>query len=251
MKAFLRSLLSGPREREYIDIPDWQKEIHSQVHEMTMTESDRIYATINAVEYVVTQGVIGDIVECGVWRGGSMMAAALTLLHLGTTERTLQLFDTFEGMTAPDARDRDYAGRGAENRFRAYLRRGKGKRWSEAPLELVRANLASTGYPLDRVRFIAGPVESTIPAAAPESISLLRLDTDWYESTRHELLYLYPRVSQHGVVMIDDYGHWQGAKQAVDEYLGANQIRCLLHRIDYTGREFVKLEPPEVFIAPN
>lgn len=242
MKDFLRRLRGGARIREYIDIPDWQRNIHDRVRRMTMTGRDRIYATINATEYVVKHGVPGDIVECGVWRGGSMMAAALTLVHFGATDRTLQLFDTFEGMTPPDDRDRDYVGQGAEGKFRDYLRRGKGQRWSEAPLELVQANLASTGYPSDRIRFVPGAVEETIPKLAPTNIALLRLDTDWYESTRHELLHLYPRVSMHGVIMIDDYGHWQGARQAVDEFIASNNIRCLLHRIDYTGREFLKLQ---------
>ena len=84
-------------------------------------------------------------------------------------------------------------------------------------------------------------MEETIPTHIPHAISLLRLDTDWYESTKHELTHLFPLLSPGGVIIIDDYGHWQGAKKAVDEYFEENKIKILLNRIDYTGRIGVKL----------
>ena len=93
----------------------------------------------------------------------------------------------------------------------------------------------SLGSGPERIHFVEGKVEDTIPAHAPERIALLRLDTDWYESTRHELEHLYPRLSRGGVLIIDDYGHWQGARQAVDEYFG-DAHAALLNRIDYTAR---------------
>ena len=93
------------------------------------------------------------------------------------------------------------------------------------------------------MRFVPGRVEETIPEAAPERIAVLRLDTDWYESTRHELEHLFPRLAVGGVLIIDDYGHWQGARRAVDEYLAASGARLLLSRIDYTGRMAVKIVP--------
>jgi O-methyltransferase len=80
-----------------------------------------------------------------------------------------------------------------------------------------------------------------LPEFAPECISLLRLDTDWYESTRHELIHLFSRISKGGVIIIDDYGHWKGAREAVDEYIRENNIKILLNRIDYTGRIGVKI----------
>ena len=79
-------------------------------------------------------------------------------------------------------------------------------------------------------------MEDTIPKKAPQMISLLRLDTDWYESTRHELIHLFPRIAPFGVIIIDDYGHWQGVREAVDEYIRENNIKILLNRVDYTGR---------------
>ncbi|HYM86681.1 MAG TPA: TylF/MycF/NovP-related O-methyltransferase, partial [Pseudoxanthomonas sp.] len=74
----------------------------------------------------------------------------------------------------------------------------------------------------------------------PECIALLRLDTDWYESTRHEMIHLFPRLCVGGVLILDDYGHWLGARRAVDEYLGEHNVPLFLQRIDYTGRYAVK-----------
>ena len=96
---------------------------------------------------------------------------------------------------------------------------------------------------LPRVEFVQGRVENTLPAAAPPEIALLRLDTDWYESTRHELEHLYPRLVDGGVLIVDDYGYWQGARQAVDEYFGETGEAILLNRIDDTGRIAVKRAP--------
>jgi len=112
--------------------------------------------------------------------------------------------------------------------------------WAMAPLDRVRRNVLATGYPAERVHFIQGKVEDTLPANAPDRIALLRLDTDWYESTHHELTHLYPRLSPGGVLIIDDYGHWQGSRLAVDEFFAARAYTPLLGRMDYTGRMMVK-----------
>ena len=86
---------------------------------------------------------------------------------------------------------------------------------------------------------IEGKVEETIPGQAPGAISLLRLDTDWYESTAHELKYMYPALSAGGVLIIDDYGHWRGSREATDEYFSSHS-RVLLNRLDYSGRIAIK-----------
>jgi hypothetical protein len=104
----------------------------------------------------------------------------------------------------------------------------------------VRANLALTGYPEQLIHLVPGMVEETIPDAAPATIALLRLDTDWYASTRHELVHLWPRLVSGGVCIIDDYGHWQGSRQAVDEYLAEQNLTVLMHRLDYSGRLIIK-----------
>jgi hypothetical protein len=107
-------------------------------------------------------------------------------------------------------------------------------------LEEVRANLSSTGYPLDRMKLVKGIVQASIPAAAPEAIALLRLDTDWYDSTAHEMRHLYPRLAPGGVLIVDDYGEMQGQKQAIDEFCQQNGVVLLLNRIDSSGRIAVK-----------
>jgi O-methyltransferase len=161
-------------------------------------------------------------------------------LRTGDTSRRLYLYDTFEGMAPPDVLDVDFSGRAATAQLSAEQRTEDSYIWAYAPLEAVRRNMASTGYPEDQVSYVRGPVEQTIPATVPKAIALLRLDTDWYASTRHELAYLFPRLVKGGVLIIDDYGHWQGARLAVDEYFAASDVKVLLNRIDYTGRICVR-----------
>jgi hypothetical protein len=203
-----------------------------RVRRHTMTSPARLNALIDGVEHAVKTGVPGAFVECGVWKGGSMMAVALTLLRLDAADRELVLFDTFTGMTEPTPED-------ADSPYDGYSLADMWKRrtnWSGVPAEEVRAAMASTGYPMDRVRLVEGPVEVTLPQHAPEEIALLRLDTDWYASTAVEMEHLYPRLARGGVLVIDDYGHYAGARKAVDEALAARGETLLLHRIDYTGR---------------
>jgi O-methyltransferase len=216
------------------DLSPEELAIAAKIRPFTMTSLERIAALINAVTYLSNNKIEGDIAECGVWRGGSMMAVALTLKALGDSNRSLYLFDTFEGMPPPTDHDMTNDGVSAQIQL-GRDRKGRGI-WCEASLEDVQANLASTGYPPERIHFVRGKVEETIPATLPGHLALLRLDTDWYESTRHELTHLYPRLDRNGVLIIDDYGHWQGAKKAVDEYFALRAGPVYLHRIDYTGR---------------
>lgn len=109
-----------------------------------------------------------------------------------------------------------------------------------SPLDETKQNVFSAGYPKDKIHFIKGKVEDTIPENMPKQIALLRLDTDWYESTKHELTHLFLLLQPNGVLIIDDYGHWKGARKAVDEYIPDKNIRILLNRIDYTGRIAIK-----------
>jgi len=160
-----------------------------------------------------------------------MMAVALTLANARNADRDLYLFDTYEGITKPTAVDGQHARTTWSERQTA-----SHNTWAYAGLKEVRTNIASTGYPTDRVHYIVGKVEETVPSSAPDSIAILRLDTDWYESTRHELEHLVDRVSPGGVLIIDDYGHWQGARRAVDEFLARTSRPVLLNRVDYTGR---------------
>ena len=221
-----------------IDFDETDAELCRRIAPYTMTTPPRIYALIRAVEYVVSRPIPGAIVECGVWRGGSMMGVALTLLRLGVTDRDLYLFDTFAGMTEPGEEDVKHSGERAADMLAGSSRDSHD--WAFASLDQVRDAVSSVGYPEERIHFVQGPVEETLPEHAPEEISLLRLDTDWYSSTKHALVHLYPRLARGGVRIIDDYGYWQGARQAVDEYVEENNVTLLLNRIDYTARIAVR-----------
>jgi O-methyltransferase len=215
------------------------KEIIRAVRGWTMTGNDKLFALIQAVRYIVRHEIPGDIVECGVWRGGSMQAAARTLIATGDTTRDLYLFDTYEGMPPPSDKDVRHDGRSADELLAAATSRENSMVWAMASLDDVRHGMSKVPYPAERVHFVEGKVEDTIPGAAPERISILRLDTDWYESTRHELEHLYSRLSPGGVLILDDYGYWEGARQAVDEFLAETGERLLLTRMA-SGRIAVK-----------
>ncbi len=206
----------------------------------TMTSVERMYALWQGVRHVHAAGIAGDLVECGVWRGGSAMLAAITLGELGDTGRHLHLYDTFEGMPEPGELDRDPSGARMADEWEQHAGRTEDPVFAYGALSDVQANMASTGYPAERVSFVQGKVEDTIPAHLPSAVALLRLDTDWYESTRHELEHLWPKLAPGGVLIIDDYGHWAGARQAVDEFFAGRADAPLLNRIDYTGRIGVK-----------
>jgi len=206
-----------------------------------MTSPERMHALYQAVNYVTDAGVPGDVVECGVWRGGSSMLSALSLIARADTSRTLWLYDTFEGMTPPTELDVKFDGASAGELLAAQERTADAANdWCVATIDDVRANMDSTGYPAERLRYVQGKVEDTIPLEAPDRIAILRLDTDWFESTHHELVHLYPRLVPGGVLIVDDYGWWQGAREAVDRYFAENDVHMLLARVDPTGRMGVK-----------
>jgi hypothetical protein len=206
-----------------------------------MLSIEGVLANIRAVDHVLRSRIAGDIVECGVWRGGSSMAMALALTREPDTSRALWMYDTYAGMTNATDDDVDHKGDSAGSLLaHAQQHKDPEDNWvtAYASLDQVKSNMASTGHPLDRIRFVKGPVEETIPHETPECIAILRLDTDWYESTLHELIHLYPKLSPGGILIIDDYGHWQGARKAVDQYF--KDAPLFLNRIDYTRRLAVK-----------
>jgi len=256
IKTAVQKLIEHLNPREYDDwgtkgkrdIVQEHGRLLERVRPYTMTGVARVGALVDAVRYVVRRRIPGAFVECGVWRGGSVLAAILTLQELGETDRDIFLYDTFEGMTKPTAEDTSNFEQPALAVWDESENTGK-RPWSglfhselfgEAQ---VRDLLLKTGYPEKRLHFVRGPVEQTIPGKMPERIALLRLDTDWYESTRHELEHLYPRLTAGGALIIDDYGYWEGCRKAVDEYFGRDSVLpVFLHRIDYTGRIAIKPE---------
>ncbi len=195
---------------------DMEKEfwpISEKCKNYTMTKTKRQYSLYQAIKYIVKNEIPGDIVECGVWRGGSMMLCAYTLLKLNDISRKIYLYDIY------------------------------GKPWDQASLRKVKKNLFSTGYPRNKLIFVKGKVEDTIPEIMPEEISILRLDIniDSYESTYHELVYLFPILAKHGILIFDDYGINKKQQMATNEYFNEKNIKLFLSRIDYGMRLAIKL----------
>jgi O-methyltransferase len=205
---------------------------------MTMTGVERQWALISALRYLDRGNIPGDIVECGVWRGGNMMIAK-HLSRYSHMKRAIYLYDTFSGMSEPTTADSSYQGEDAVELFEKF-KKPTHTEWCYASLEEVRSNFESAGLLDEQIRFIKGKVEDTLRDGAnvPDRIALLRLDTDFYESTKSELETLYPRLVKGGVLIVDDYGYWRGAKLAVDEYFEKNHILWL--RIDRSARMTVK-----------
>jgi O-methyltransferase len=213
-----RSVKAGIAEQAWEIVDDKARRIIETVAPRTMTGTVKLFGMIEALRYIDRVGVPGEIVESGVWRGGSMQAAALTLLESHDTERELHLFDTFQGMPPPSDLDVRYKdGRTAKELMQTSDK--DARIWAIAGLDDVKQGMATTGYPSEKIFYHEGRVEETIPDRAPDQIALLRLDTDWYESTRHELSHLYDRLSPGGVLIIDDYQYWEGSYRATDEWL--------------------------------
>ena len=207
----------------------------------TMTSVARMTALLDSVEYVSKNNLAGDFVECGVWRGGSSLAAALKFSDYNDF-RNIYMYDTYEGMTPPTDHDVDNKGKNAEFLLNKELKNEDSTIWCVSGLETVKKTMQlAENYPRENIKFIKGKVEDTLESNMPSSISILRLDTDWYESTKYEMECLFPKLVVGGVLIIDDYGHWLGARKAIDEYLRKNNIKILLNRIDYTGRIGVKI----------
>lgn len=232
------------RERELGRLEEADRRIVEAALPNTMTSVARLVALVDAVRYCVRREVPGGFAECGVWLGGSVLTMLLTLQDLGVDDRDVWLYDTFEGMTEPTEHD---VSRYDESALESW-RRAEAENTRQYPQvfdpelfnqERVRETLLATGYPAERLHLVKGPVAETLPASGPGDLALLRLDTDWYESTLHEMQHLYPLLVTDGVLIVDDYGHWDGCRRAVDEYM-ANEKPLLLNRIDYTGRIAIK-----------
>ncbi|MBK7691453.1 MAG: class I SAM-dependent methyltransferase [Bacteroidetes bacterium] len=230
-------LLKDNEKEEYAEFYD----LYLRCKPYTMTSIERMFALYKGVEYIVKNNIPGDFVECGVWKGGSSMLIALTLLKFGVTDREIWMYDTYEGMSEPGDKDKDAQGNTAHETWAKLKLSGKSG-WCVSSLDEVKNNLSTINYPTNKLNFVPGMVEDTIPHSIPKKeIALLRLDTDWYESTKHEMNFLYPLLGKSGVLIIDDYGHWEGAKKAIEEYLQEHDTFLFLHKIDYTARMAIKV----------
>lgn len=241
----LRRLIPGRKPKRQRGVADVIPEASAEEIELltiaarySMTSTPRLWAVVQAMRHIARQNIEGDIVECGVWKGGNLILCALMAQKLGLTRR-IWGFDTFEGMAEPSDHDvRVGTTETFQQHWQAATKDGVTD-WCYSPYEEVEQNFRKE-VGGGELKLIKGKVEDTLkdPANIPDKIALLRLDTDWYESTKKELDVLYPRLQRGGVLIIDDYGYWAGAKKAVDEYFGAAPL--WLHRIDHTCRLAIK-----------
>jgi O-methyltransferase len=216
--------------------------VYVRDNNLSMASDERLFTTMLACKHVVERDIEGDFLECGVWRGGNAVLAA-AIFKLYGSRKKVYLFDTFAGMTKPTDLDRYAAtGRGALQEFRDHQKESHND-WCYASIDDVRNSFLKVDLLSDNVVFVKGDVLTTLAESAniPAHISVLRLDTDWYESTKKELEVLYPLLSRGGALIIDDYGHWAGSKKATDEYFKNFGGRPLLQYTDYTGRAGIKL----------
>ncbi|WP_460204269.1 TylF/MycF/NovP-related O-methyltransferase [Scytonema sp. NUACC21] len=211
-------------------------DLFEQVKPYTMTSVEALFALYTAMNYVLDRNIPGDIVECGVWRGGSALLAALILKARNVSDRKLYLYDTFQGMPTPTEFDVDKYGRTGFEMMEQY---GDDIGWCYALLEEVQAAFSVHNFDFE-IDFIQGDVIETLEKIKPETISVLRLDTDWYESTAAEFQHLYPRLSTGGVLIVDDYGCWAGSRKATDDYF-RDVPRPMLIRVDKEVRLGIKL----------
>lgn len=191
--------------------------LFADIAQYTKSSHERLAAMAQAVRSIDRDGIAGDIVECGVWAGGNIILARIL-----SPGRVCWLYDTFTGMTEPSELDRTRSGGSAMTKYKSKC--AGGHRWAAVSVDEVRLNLERMEVLNDRyLRFVVGEVETTLmkPDNVPDQIALLRLDTDWHASTKVELEVLYPKLVPGGYLIVDDYGHWMGARKAVDDYFGS------------------------------
>lgn len=219
---------------EQLILPDKDR-VWMSVRQYTKSGPERVMAMFDALRSIDERKIEGDVVECGVWRGGNIILA-----RRHSPDRVCWLYDTFVGMTAPTEEDVKFNGKKASDSYYGKLN-GGGKKWAAASVEEVRSNLFVTKTLDDsKLRFVVGDVLETLKVKKnlPKKIALLRLDTDWYRSTKKELEVLYPLLQDGGILIVDDYGHWRGAKQAVNQYFKEDERKFT--QIDYTAISMVK-----------
>jgi len=214
--------------------------IYQKSKAYTLTDLGAMYGFYSATKHIAEHNIAGDIVECGVWKGGSSMISMLTLQQLNDTSREFYLYDTYAGMAGATSHDVSVHGKVATEQT-ARFQKNDINEWCYSPLDEVKANIKSTFYPDDKIQYVKGLVEDTIPDVMPDTIAILRLDTDFYQSTYHELNHLYPNLVVGGVLIIDDYGHWLGARKAVDEYFAEHGITMFLARVGISCRIGIKM----------
>ena len=219
------------RESRYTHADELFGKLYNLVEPLSMVNEAGLYLTYQAAKNIAQNSTPGAIVECGVWRGGASILIAETLNAMKITDKTFYLYDTFSGMSKPTELDVKSTGLIAHEKFNeTYDPDTNETEWCLATLSEVKSHVIKCNYPYENFRFIQGKVEDTIPAKIPQRIALLRLDTDWYESTKHELEHLYNLVVPGGIVIIDDYTAWAGSRKATDDFIGKLKTKPVIYR---------------------
>lgn len=218
-------------DSELENTTNFNKDIIKKFSKYTMTSNVKIFSLIKVFEYVNKFKIAGDFAECGVYTGGNIMILK-KLIEKNKLDVKIYAYDTFEGMTAPTSYDVKIDGTIAKKKFK--------KNWASCSLDKLKQNFKEVKLSIKNIRFIKGKVEDTlkIKKNLPKKLSILRLDTDFYESTKSELQKLYPLLVKGGVLIIDDYGSWLGSKKATDEYFSNKKI--FMHYIDHSARMIIK-----------
>lgn len=218
-------------QKRLIDV--WDSFFWEQIercYPYTLLSTEKMYNLYEAVRYLALRKVPGAIVECGVFLGGAMMLTAETLSRLGVTDKDIYLYDTFAG----------FVGESTEHDIN-HVGRPIGHQKLQNFLELTRDNMEMTSYPKEHYVFLEGDVRETVLEKSPDQISLLRLDTDTYETTLSELENLYPKLVKGGVLLLDDYGYSKGVRKAVDDYFDTPESVLFFQRANFSSRTAIKL----------
>lgn len=218
-----------------LGIPQEYKDIYRAVQPFTMTSDRDVYAWLRYIDAIQDNSCA--IVECGVWRGGMMMAAALRLKQRGLFP-VLHLYDTFSGMTPTNDKDapetREY--------YLSTRRKDGTSDWCRAEKNEVMNNMAATDYPADRIVYHQGDVIHTFKASDLEDAAIIRVDVDFYEAVAHvlsECIMLNRIAPRHRALIVDDYGTHLGARRATDDIMGRGSP---YHRFHTIGNSAVAFE---------
>ena len=227
-------------EHSIAEIEDEELKIIKSITNYSMSTPANHWAIIQSIKHLKKNNIQGDLVECGVWRGGNLILFKKILEKI-KMEKKIYSYDTFEGMPYPGENDFDLKDIKADIIFNKYKK--KEMKWCYSSLDEVKNNIKKNNINLDDdFIFVKGKVEDTLKVEKnlPQKIALLRLDTDFYESTKIELEILFPKLERGGILIVDDYGHWKGSKKAVDEYFDLKNNFKWFHRIDYASRLYIK-----------
>lgn len=212
----------------------------------TMVSYTHLEYLENIINVINKENIDGSIVECGVWKGGCCMWM-LYCQKKHNMIRKIYLYDTFEGMTLPDSEKDDPEALNIYNKTinkhynRNYDKWHGENKWAYAPIDYVKNNIKFINYNENNIIYVKGDVCTTLDndSNLPSKISILRLDTDWYNSTKKELDVLFPLVSVNGYIIVDDYYTWKGSKVATDEFMKSNKNKVEVINRNLTGGVFV------------